>query len=221
MALKLEGIKAALFDLDGTLVDSMWMWKRIDLSMLEIRGIEYDTHFQKEIEGMSYSETVRYMKGRFGLKESEEELKDEINRMAMDNYEYKVKYKPGAYEFLEECRNSGIKCGMSTSNSRELLDACDRNLHFFRFFDSIRTTEEVENSKPFPDCYLLNAEDLGVFPGECVVFEDIIPGIQAGKAAGMKVIAVKDDYSFPVEDEKRRLADGFIADFRELISYNR
>ncbi len=217
MSLKLEGIKAALFDMDGTLVDSMWMWAEIDLMMLAKRGMEYDTHFQKEIEGLSYNETVSYMKKRFGLKETEEELKDEINQAAMDNYEFKVRYKPGAKAFLEECRKSGVKCGMSTSNSRELLSACERNLHFFQYFDSIRTTNEVENSKPFPDCYLLNASDLNVSPSECVVFEDIIPGIQAGKAAGMRVIAVKDDYSAPVEEEKKRLADGFISDFRELI----
>ena len=85
------------------------------------------------------------------------------------------------------------------------------------YFDSIRTTDEVENSKPFPDCYLLNAADLGVRPENCVVFEDIIPGIQAGRAAGMRVYAVADRYSKDAESEKKRLSDGFITDYRELI----
>ena len=72
-------------------------------------------------------------------------------------------------------------------------------------------------SKPFPDCYLLNAADLKVRPEDCVVFEDIIPGIQAGKAAGMRVFAVADLYSENAESEKKRLSDGFISDYRELI----
>ena len=217
MGIKLENVDAALFDMDGTLVDSMWMWAKIDREIMEKRGIPFDRHFQIEIEGMSYNQTVAYMKERFGLKESIDEIKAEINDLAMEKYEFEVTYKPGALDFLKECRKEGIKGGMSTSNSEELLSACERNLHFMEYFQSVRTTNEVENSKPFPDCYLLNAEDLKVEPSRCVVFEDIIPGIQAGLAAGMRVIAVKDDYSIPVEDEKSRLSDGFISDFRELI----
>jgi len=217
MGIKLENIDAALFDMDGTLVDSMWMWASIDRELMEKRGIAFDRHFQIEIEGMSYNQTVAYMKDRFDLSESIDEIKAEINALARDKYEYEVTYKPGALEFLKECRKAGIKCGMSTSNSKELLSACERNLHFMEYFQSVRTTNEVENSKPFPDCYLLNASDLQVEPSRCVVFEDIIPGIRAGIAAGMRVYAVKDDYSVPVEDEKRRLSDGFISDFRELI----
>ncbi|MCR4591392.1 MAG: HAD family phosphatase [Lachnospiraceae bacterium] len=217
MGIKIENIEAALFDLDGTLADSMWMWGDIDEEMLRKRGIPYDKNLQAEIEGLSYDETVVYMKDKYNFRESIEEIKEEIHLLAIDKYEYEVTYKPGALEFLKECRKCGIKCGMSTSNSQELLDACERNLRFMQYFDSVRTTNEVERSKPFPDCYLLNAEDLGVKPEKCVVFEDIIPGIQAGLSAGMRVIAVKDKYSIPVEEEKKKISHGFIEDFRELI----
>ena len=218
MSIKIDNIKAALFDMDGTLVDSMWMWGKIDVEVLSKRNIPYYSGFQSEIEGMSYKSTIEYMKDKFGLRESVEELMAEIHEMALDKYEREVTFKPGALEFLKECRKSGILCGMSTSNSRELLNACERNLHFMEYFDSIRTTDEVENSKPFPDCYLLNAADIGVRPEDCVVFEDIIPGIQAGKAAGMRVFAVADHYSKDAESVKKRLSDGFITDYRELIS---
>ena len=217
MGIKIENIKAALFDMDGTLVDSMWMWGKIDIEVLSKRNIPYYSGFQSEIEGMSYRSTIEYMKDKFGLKESVEDLMTEIHGMALDKYENEVTYKPGALNFLKECRRSGILCGMSTSNSRELLNACERNLHFMQYFDSIRTTDEVERSKPFPDCYLLNASDLGVSPTHCIVFEDIIPGIQAGRAAGMRVCSVADLYSASVESEKKRLSDFFITDYRDLI----
>lgn len=217
MGIRIENIKAALFDMDGTLVDSMWMWGKIDVEVLARRDIPYYSGFQSEIEGMSYRSAIEYMKDRFSLKESVEELMAEIHEMAIDKYEKEVTFKPGALEFLKECRSSGILCGMSTSNSRELLNACERNLHFMEYFDSVRTTDEVVRSKPFPDCYLLNAADLKVRPEDCVVFEDIIPGIQAGKAAGMRVYAVADLYSENAESEKKRLSDGFISDYRELI----
>ena len=211
------GTEGILFDMDGTVVDSMWMWWKIDTDFLSSRGVEYDSHFQKEIEGLSYSETIRYFKKRFNVAEEESVLADILNQMAMDNYEFVVKFKEGAREFLTEVRKRGIKTGICTSNSQELVDACDRNLKLHEYFDTIRTTDMVERSKPFPDVYLLAASDIAVEPGKCVVFEDIIPGLMAGINAGMKTIAVQDDYSMDVDQEKRELADYYIKDYRELL----
>ncbi len=208
---------AALFDMDGSLVDSMWMWKSIDIAFLAERGIDYDPAFQQEIEGMSFPETVRCFRNRFSIPESEEEIARILNHMAMDKYEYEVTWKPGALDFLKACRQRDIPCAICTSNSRELVEACDRNLHLRDYIRSIRTTDEVSRSKPFPDIYLLAAADLGVDPASCIVFEDILPGIQAGRNAGMRVYAVKDDYSAEIDEEQRRFSDGFISDYRELL----
>ncbi len=218
MRFKNEKPEAVLFDMDGSLVDSMWMWNKIDTEFLEARGLKYTPEFQQEIEGLSYLETVRYFKKKFCPEESEEELADILNNMAMAKYESEVTWKPGAKEFLECCREHNIPCGIATSNSRELVDACDRNLNLKKWIKSIRTADEVKKSKPFPDIYLQVAEDLNVDPAKCIVFEDVLPGIQAGKNAGMKVYAVQDDYSKDAEQEKREAADGFITDYRELLT---
>ena len=217
MSIKIENLGAVLFDMDGTLVDSMWMWEKIDREFLEERDIAFDKSFQIDIEGLSYTDTLRFMKEKYLISESVEEMSVIINDMARDKYEFEVTYKPGALEFLKECKKTGIPCGIVTSNNRDLIEACDRNLHFSEYISVIITADEVGKNKPEPDCYLLAANEINVPPEKCVVFEDIIPGIQAGKSAGMRVFAVKDDYSDSVEEEKKRLSDGFISDYRELI----
>lgn len=91
-----------------------------------------------------------------------------------------------------------------------------KSLGIGEYFDELHTSCEVEKGKPAPDIYLLVAEKLGVKPEACLVFEDIMQGILAGKAAGMKVCAVKDEYSTKQEVEKKAAADWFIDGFEEI-----
>lgn len=202
-----EGIKAVIFDLDGTIVDSMWMWKQIDIEYLERYGIECPDDLQKSIEGMSFSETAAYFKSRFELEESIDEIKATWNRMAYDKYQHEVPLKEGMLELLSELKAKGIKTGIATSNSQELVDAVIDSLDIRFYFDEIHTSCEVKAGKPAPDIYLLVAECLGVEPKDCLVFEDVPLGIMAGKNAGMKVCAVDDEYSRVWTEEKKQLAD--------------
>lgn len=214
----LKEIDAVIFDLDGSLVDSMWMWHEIDVEYLGRFGLEVPHGLQQEIEGFSFSETAHYFKERFSIPDSIEEIKRAWNEMAWDKYMNEVPLKPGAKEFLELCRKKGIKLGIATSNSRELVTnvADVHGLH--DYFSCIMTGCDVGKGKPAPDIYLAVADALGVLPKRCLVFEDIIPGIQAGKAAGMKVCAVEDFYSVPQTAEKMALADYYIKDFHEIVS---
>ena len=98
----LDGISAVLFDLDGTLVDSMWMWEAIDVEYLGRYGLECPSDLQKAIEGMSFSETAVYFKERFNLPDSIEEIKQAWVEMSLEKYQKEVPVKPGVREFLEE-----------------------------------------------------------------------------------------------------------------------
>ncbi|MBQ1901361.1 MAG: HAD family phosphatase [Lachnospiraceae bacterium] len=213
----LKNIKAALFDLDGTLVDSMGLWKDVDIKYLSSRGIDMPKNLQKEIEGYSMKETARYFKDRFGIEDSLEEMMAEWNEMARVEYESKVPLKPGCKNFLEKLRKRNVKTAIVTSNSRELVEAVYKNHPFSDFIDLVVTANEVEHGKPAPDVYLKAAEKLGIDPTDCLVFEDIIAGIQAGKNAGMKVCTIYDDYSAEVDEEKRELADYYVKDYFELV----
>ena len=210
-------VKAVLFDFDGTLADSMWMWDDIDIEYLGSRGIALPDTLQKEIEGMSFSETAIYFKETFHLDDSLEEIKADWNRMTMDKYIHEVPLKTGVLEFLQLLKSDGIRMGIATSNSRELVDAALKSLAIQDFFQTVTIGCEVAAGKPSPDIYLKVAERLQVRPEECLVFEDVPAGILAGKRAGMPVIAVQDNFSDSMTEEKKELADMYINDYNEMI----
>lgn len=213
----LYDIDAVIFDLDGSLVDSMWMWRAIDIEYLGRFGIPLPEDLQSKIEGMSFTETAVYFKETFGIPDSLETIKDDWNRMAWDKYTHEVPLKPGIPEFLEGCQRNGILLGIATSNSRELVENIAGVHNLKDYFSCIMTGCDVARGKPSPDIYLAVAERLRVSPDRCLVFEDIIPGIQAGLNAGMRVCAVEDAYSTCDRAEKKALADYYIEDYRGLF----
>ncbi|MGN0157603.1 MAG: HAD family hydrolase [Brotaphodocola sp.] len=213
----LQTKKAVLFDLDGTLIDSMWMWKQIDIEYLGKFGYECPETLQKVIEGMSFTETAVYFKETFSIPDSLEEIKQTWIDMSIDKYRKEVPLKRGAGEFLEYLKEHGIKAGIATSNGQDMVDAVLTALKIAPYFQVITTACEVAHGKPAPDIYLKVAESLGVAPEDCMVFEDVPAGIMAGKAAGMAVCAVEDDFSAEMREEKKQLADFFIEDYNEIL----
>ena len=213
----LQNIKAVIFDLDGSLVDSMWMWRAIDIEYLGRFGIPLPEDLQSRIEGMSFSETAVYFKEHFSIPDSIDRIKEDWNRMAWDKYANEVPLKPGIPEFLERCREEGIKLGIATSNSRQLVENIAKVHNLRDYFSCIMTGCDVAHGKPSPDIYLAVAEELDCPPSQCLVFEDIIPGIQAGKAAGMRVCAVEDAYSVNDRERKKALADYYISDYYAIL----
>ncbi|MBQ9118925.1 MAG: HAD family phosphatase [Lachnospiraceae bacterium] len=213
----LAGKEAVLFDLDGTLVDSMWMWKQIDIEYLGRFGIELPDNLQAEIAGMSFSETAQYFQRVFPeITDTIDEMKECWNRMAQEKYRHEVPLKPGVMEFLEELKRRDIKIGIATSNSCELVTEVLQSLGVRNRFDAVHTACEVAAGKPAPDIYLYVAEKLQTPPERCLVFEDIVMGIRAGKSAGMQVCAVRDEFSMYEEAQKIAEADYFIRNYREF-----
>lgn len=214
----LQGIEAIIFDMDGTLMDSMWVWPSLDDDFSEKYGFTFPEDFYNEMEGMSFTEVAALFKAKFPvLTQSVEDIMDEWTDMAYQKYTTEVTLKPGILEFLEEMKKRGILLGIATSNGRKLVDASLEFLGITPFFQSIRTSCEVTQGKPAPDVYELVASDLQVEPSKCLVFEDVIAGIQAGKNAGMRVCAIEDDFSAYQREEKRKLADYYIEDYREVL----
>ena len=209
--------EAIIFDLDGSMVDSMWIWRDIDIAYLGKFGISLPDNLQSCIEGMSFSETAAYFKDRFKLPCTLDEIKADWNRMAKDKYTYEVPIKEGVPELLEYCRASGIKMGIATSNSSELVEAVSAAHGLDRYISCVITACSVNRGKPAPDVYLEAARQLNVKPEDCLVFEDIVKGMEAGKNAGMKVCGVEDDYSALQREKKRQTCDYYIRSFLEIF----
>ncbi len=213
----LKGKDAVIFDLDGTLTDSMTVWTDIDKRFFRERGMVMPADLQKQIEGLSFHETAEYFVANFPLKETVPGLKQIWIDMAIEEYSKNVYFKPGAEDFLCYLRDRGYKMAIASSNSRVLVEAFLKARSADDFFAVTTTSEESQKGKPAPDVYLITAENLEVSPERCLVFEDIPAGIMAGKNAGMEVAAVEDGYSVSWREEKKRLADYYVYDYRELL----
>ena len=212
----LKDVKAAIFDMDGTLIDSMWVWGKIDEDYLLKRGLNMPDTLRDHIEHLSIYDTAIYFKEKFNLEDSLDEILKEWHDMAMAEYRDNVFLKPGADDFIKSLKDRGIKIALATSNSVPLLEMILKKYNIYNYFDVITTTDEVERNKSFPDVYLLTAERLKVSPEECVVFEDILPAIKGAKSAGMKVVAVYDSFSHHNMDAIILESDKFIKDYSNL-----
>ncbi len=195
--------KGAIFDMDGTLMDSMWIWRDIDIEYLGRFGIALPEDLQAKIEGMSFAETAVYFREHFGITDSLEKIQSDWNDMAR--------------ELLTQMKERGMKIGIATSNSVELTEECLAANGVADLFDTVRTSRDTPRGKPFPDIYLSVADEWGIAPEDLIVFEDIPNGAIAGKRAGMEVIAVADDYALPRREELIRIADHFIEDFTQIL----
>ena len=213
----LDQTDAVLFDMDGTLTDSMWMWTSIDIEYFQMMNIPMPDHLQRDIQGMSFRETAQYFKTSFNMSKSVEEIMQDWTDMAREKYKNEVPLKPGAREFLDACRQKGIPMAIATSNHIDLaMEALCAN-RIADYFGCILTASDVGKGKPSPDIYLEAARRLGATPQRCLVCEDVPMGILAGKRAGMKVAAMQEAYCADQADDVKRLADYYITDFRQLL----
>jgi HAD superfamily hydrolase (TIGR01509 family) len=213
----IKDYQAVIFDLDGTLVDSMWIWEQIDIDFLEERGHELPKDLQKDIEGCSFTETAEYFKKRFNLEEDVETIKSVWIEMSKSFYSDKIKLKKGIKDLLDLLRSKDIKMGIATSNSRELAQTVLEKNGIDGYFETLVTSCDVKKGKPEPDVFLKTAEHLSVDPEHCLVFEDTHAGVIAGKAAGMDVIAIYDALSEEYMDEIKASADHYLMCYSDLV----
>ena len=208
--------EAFIFDMDGTLVDSMGLWKDIDVEYLSSKDIPFPENLQKDLEGMCFKDTAKYFKKRFKIEDSLETIETTWNDMAEYKYSHEVDLKQGVLDILSFAKENGIKLGIATSNSRRLTDALLKAKGLDDTFDYVLTGCESLKSKPDPEIYLTAAAALGVKPEKCLVFEDIVAGIMAGKNAGMRVCCVDDKYSAYCLEDKKKLSDYYIYSYEDI-----
>jgi len=187
--------RAALFDLDGTLIDSHGVWSRIDAEFLHRRGIPVPDDYMKNVSSKRFSEAAVYTIARFSLPDTVEGLCAEWLEMARAEYGTNIFLKPAAGDYLRALKKSGLKLGTVTGLPRVLAEAVLRSNGVYDLFDAHTSADEAPRGKEFPDVYLLAARRLSLAPEQCVVFEDVLACAVSAREAGMTVCAVYDRQS--------------------------
>ncbi len=204
----------AVFDLDGTIADSHYVWKKVDCDFFGKRGRRVPLNYNQEIGSMSFRDAAIFTKEKYGFSESADEIMKEWYSMAIEEYTFNVKPKPFAGEYIEYIKNHGVKTALCTASPKELFEPFLRNNQMFSSFDVFVSGTDVLRDKGFPDIYLLAADKLGVSPEKCIVFEDILKAVFGARAAGMRIIGVFEGAVSHEERKKiKKEADGFIYDF--------
>lgn len=207
---------AAIFDLDGTLIESNSIWEKLDRIFLDRRNINYTDDFIKTLTAMTYEDAAEAMIN-MGIETSVQEFTEEINRLAVYEYSNNIFLKDGAADYLAYLKKNNIKIALATASPAELYIPVLKNNRIFDYFDAFTTTDEVGLGKDHPDIYLKTAEKLAVPPCECIVFEDVLKGVVSAKKAGMMAVGVYDEYSADYTDEIIKTADKFISSFTEML----
>lgn len=210
----MNSIEAVIFDLDGTLIDSMGVWVDVDKEFLNKRGIAVpDNLFCDMPEGNSFFEVATYFINKFGFKESEEEIMAEWTSMVTYHYENDIKLKPGVLQLLNILKQHKIKIGVGTSNSMNLAKKVLINNGVLDYFDTIVVGTNEIKGKPFPDIFINVANNLGVKYENCLVLEDVYVGVKAAINAGMQVFGIKDKYAEKEWDKINSLTSVFTDDY--------
>ena len=208
---------AAIFDLDGTLLDSMWVWHAVDRAFFAARGLDVPEGYVEAIQSLTFRETARYTIDRLGLPESPEQLMAEWESLSFLEYRDHVRLKPGAGEVLRALRARDVRLGTATNLSSRVARTVLEQNGVLGLFDALTTTEEVTRGKGYPDIYLLAARKLGVPPGQCVAFDDVAKALLGIRAAGMAACAVWEPGMPQDWDEMVRLSDFSIMGFEDML----
>ena len=213
----LKNIEGAVFDLDGTLLDSSWVWEKVDEKFLGDRGFQVPDDYVDEISPLGAERAAVYTIERFGLNEDKDDIVREWIEMAKKEYATEVVCKPYAKEFLEELHKLNIKMAVATSSDRELFMKTLEREGILKYFQKIVTVDEVERGKGYPDIYEEAARRIKVNPHKCLVFEDILAGVAGASLGEFNVVAVFDEKSKHNWEKIKSISKYSINDYKELL----
>ena len=209
--------KGAIFDIDGTLLDSMGVWYQVDVDFFRERGAEMPEDYSTKVSQLGSWKTAEYTIELLGLSETPEELIDIWNEMVREAYMEHIPMKPNAKEYLEYLKGKGVRLAIATALFPDLYVPVLKKHGIYDCFDTFISNGEMKLEKSSPKVYLTAAEKMGVEPCDCVVFEDIVAGIQGAKSAGMYAVAMHDERGNCDRKILEKLADKYICDFAEMM----
>lgn len=209
-------MKGAIFDLDGTLLDSMWLWESLAENYLLSIGIKPPKNLSESLKDLTLREASIYIKKRFNIKKTFEEINEDMEKLLADFYGNHLQLKPYVLDILKEFNNKKIKMAIATATDEHLVSMALNRHGIKEYFEFIQTAENVGLSKSQPKFFEMAINRIGLKSEEVWVFEDALHCIVSAKKVGLKIVAVKDKSALDNLEEIKRMADIFIEDFSQL-----
>jgi len=214
--------KGAIFDLDGTLLDSMWVWEYVDITFQKVLNFSVRDDYYEQISSMSPTQSAVYTISEYGLDITPDKLKSLWFNIAKDAYINKVDIKPGADMFLKKLYQSGVKLAIATSCFPELCKETLKANGIEAYFSAFCYSEDLGEGKETGKIYLQAAKNLQVEPSGCAVFEDILAPLNSVKKLGMEYLAVYDkNQPVQTQEELKKGADDFFEDYNQILNKNK
>lgn len=205
--------KYAIFDLDGTLVDSMPMWCRLPVDYLHCKGRQPRPDLLGQIAVRTLPESVLYMKEAYALADPPEQIAKEIGKMAYEGYCTSVPAKPHVAQALEQMHRAGVVMCVASASEYEQIRAVLERLGLLKYFSFLHTCTLAGAGKHKPDIFLQSLARMGgTGPAEAVVFEDSLYAAQTAKAAGFAVAGAADKFSAAEAPALKELCDFWCED---------
>ena len=211
-------IKCAIFDFDGTLFDSMFIWDDIGAKYLRSLGKEPKPSMREDVRALSLYQSACYFRKEYDLSLTAEQIMTGINQIIEHFYVYEVLPKPGAVDFLERMKEAEIRMCIATASDRCHIQAALDRCGMRHYFDAVFTCSEVGYGKDEPFIFRKAMAHFNADRNTTVVFEDAIHAVQTAKEDGFSVVAVFDS-SEKRQTEIRNLSDCYIADFEHTEEF--
>ena len=212
----LNNVKYAIFDMDGTLINSLiiWeaLWKKLGEIYLSKKDFSVSEEMDKSIRTMTMKEAMELFKNTYDVKETLDDILLTVNGMVADFYTNEVKVKDGVIDFLDALKKKGV----ATATEKSLVMLTVKSCGLDKYFDTVLSCNDIGKGKDKPDIYLLAMEKLSATKDETCIFEDSLTAIETAKKIGLKAVGIYDRYNYG-QDEIRRISDEYIAEGETLL----
>lgn len=208
-------IKGAIFDLDGTILDSMFIWDTIGEDYLRFIGKEPKENLARIFKTFTLEQAADYYRNHYGIKFSKQKIISDLNNMIAEIYRTKITLKKGAKDFLKRLNRMGVKMCVATLTDKSIAEETLRRLNVIEYFSEIFTCNEIDRNKETPDIYKQALYHLGTKKNETIVFEDAFYALKTAKDDGFKIAAVYDSYE-PKQEEIKKISDYYIKCFESF-----
>ena len=205
-----------LFDLDGTLIDSMPFWQRAMLVSLKEQKVDYPENLMDIICPLGYRGTAEYFVNNLHVNMGVEEMIGKMYESAYAEYRDNIPFKEGVYDFLLRMKKKGHSLNVLTASPHIMLDTALKRLGVFELFDNVWSCDDFETHKANPEIYLSVAKRLSVEPSRIAFFDDNINSVKGATCAGLHTVGVFDISGRGFEEELRGIADKYVYTFENL-----